>query len=378
MKCNGCGHENDEGARFCQGCGSPLTGGGEKTDAGPGSVSCPKCGTENTADLKFCTGCGGPLVVGPEKDDTERLADELSETSREMAREAAAASARAAASAAKVGGSILGVVGVLLKRNWKIVVPIFVVVVVVICWPYIWPYIKMRLPVSNWIEPETDMKFIGIAGGCFQMGSPASEKERGDNEGPVHEVCLDGFQMGKYEVTQKQWRGMMGSNPSEFSGCDECPVENVSWDDVQKFIRKLNARGQGKYRLPTEAEWEYVCRSGGKPEKYCGGNDIDRLAWYSGNSGSKTHPVGQKAANGLGIYDMSGNVWEWVSDWYKNKYYADSPRENPQGPSGGSSRVFRGGRWNSSPAYVRSAGRGHGDPGYRDSSLGFRLARTSP
>ncbi|MBF0584006.1 MAG: formylglycine-generating enzyme family protein [Magnetococcales bacterium] len=161
-------------------------------------------------------------------------------------------------------------------------------------------------------------------------------------------------------------------------GCDDCPVEKVSWNDVQEFIQKLNARGQGRYRLPTEAEWEYACRSGGKPEKYCGGNDIDRLAWYDGNSGSKTHPVGQKAANGLGIYDMSGNVWEWVSDWYDGKYYANSPRENPKGASDGSSRVYRGGSWGDGPAYVRSADRGSGGPGGRIFDLGFRLARTLP
>ena len=362
MKCKQCGHETEEGARFCQGCGSPLTVGSEaarppeEPDAGPGGISCPKCGMENASGLKFCTGCGGPLVVGPEKDDTERLADELSETSREMAREAAAASARAASTAAKVGGSILGVVGVLLKRNWKIVVPVVVVIVVS---PFIYGlYFKSKF------------NLISVPGGCFRMGSNSGDSD----EKPVHEVCLDGFQMGKYEVTQKQWRLVMGSNPSKFSGCDECPVEQVSWDEVQEFIRKV---GNG-VRLPTEAEWEYACRSGGKDQEYAGGSDVGSVGWYDDNSGSKTHPVGGKAANGLGLYDMSGNVWEWVQDVYASDAYGEHARKNPIYDGSGSFRVSRGGSWGNNAGFLRCADRYDSAPGGRgrSSNLGFRLART--
>ncbi|MBF0286057.1 MAG: SUMF1/EgtB/PvdO family nonheme iron enzyme [Magnetococcales bacterium] len=225
-------------------------------------------------------------------------------------------------------------------------------------------------------DSAIDMEFVRVSGGCFQMGSNDGD----GNEKPVHEVCLSPFEIGKYEVTQGQWRAVMGSNPSNFSSCgDGCPVERVSWEDVQDFIKKLNVGGSGRYRLPTEAEWEYACRSGGRnDEMYCGGNDIDRVAWYNGNSGMETYPVGRKSANGLGLYDMSGNVWEWVSDWYENKYYANAPRNNPSGPNSGSSRVFRGGSWDDSPAGVRSARRRRVDPGARFGGLGFRLARTSP
>jgi formylglycine-generating enzyme required for sulfatase activity len=164
-----------------------------------------------------------------------------------------------------------------------------------------------------------------------------------------------GFSIGKYEVTQGQWKKVMGSNPSHFSSCgDNCPVEQVSWNDAQQFISKLNSMSGASYRLPTEAEWEYACRAGENHE-YCGSNDINSVAWYSSNSGSQTHPVGQKQANAWGIHDMSGNVWEWVQD------------------SEGSNRVLRGGSWVDSPVHVRAAfrywadpaGRFYGDGGFR-------------
>jgi formylglycine-generating enzyme required for sulfatase activity len=183
--------------------------------------------------------------------------------------------------------------------------------------------------------------------------------------------------MGKIEVTQRQWEQVMGNNPVRFKD-DDHPVEQVSWNDTQAFVKKFNAQGQGGFRLPTEAEWEYACRSGGKNETYCGGDDVDRLAWYTSNSGGKTHPVGQKSANALGLYDMSGNVWEWVSDWYDENYYRDSPKNNPQGPSSGASRVDRGGGWGSSPAFVRAALRYGITPGDRSYGLGFRLLRSYP
>ena len=192
------------------------------------------------------------------------------------------------------------------------------------------------------------------------------------DERPSHEVTLDSFELGKYEVTQKQWRLVMGSNPSSFSGCDECPVEKVSWGDVQSFIRKV---GNG-VRLPTEAEWEYACRSGGKDQEYAGGSDVGSVGWYDDNSGSKTHPVGGKAANGLGLYDMSGNVREWVQDVYASDAYGKHARKNPIYDGSGSLRVGRGGSWHSDAGYLRCAVRYSYSPGYRHSSLGFRLART--
>ncbi|HDP98542.1 MAG TPA: hypothetical protein ENN22_05075, partial [bacterium] len=158
----------------------------------------------------------------------------------------------------------------------------------------------------------TTADMVFVAGGTFMMGS-----NEYDNEKPIHKVYVDDFYIGKYEVTQKQWFEIMGSNPSRFKG-DNLPVERVSWNDVQEFIRKLNAKTGGNFRLPTEAEREYASRGGSRSAhfKYSGSNNVDNVAWYDNNSGRKTHPVGTKQPNELGLYDMSGNVWEWCSDWY--------------------------------------------------------------
>jgi formylglycine-generating enzyme required for sulfatase activity len=206
-------------------------------------------------------------------------------------------------------------------------------------------------------DPTTGMEFVFVKGGCYQMGDTFGDGDA--DEKPVHEVCVGDFYMGKYEVTQGQWRKVMGSNPSKFTGCgDNCPVEMVSWDDSQNFLGKLSEKGGKGYRLPSEAEWEYAARSGGKAEKYSGGNDIDSVAWYSSNSGSQTHPVGQKRPNGLGIYDMTGNVWEWTGDWYGENYYGSSPRDNPRGPSNEQYRALRGGSWSFEPRFARASDRG--------------------
>ncbi len=223
--------------------------------------------------------------------------------------------------------------------------------------------------------PVRDMKFVEVKGGCFQMGDTFGDG--GSDEKPAHEVCVDDFSIGKYEVTQAQWEAVMGSNPSRFKQCGgNCPVEDVSWNDIQKFIKKLNSQTDSFYRLPTEAEWEYAARSGGKSEKYSGGNDVDSVAWYDSNSGRQTHPVGQKQPNGLGIYDMSGNVWEWCQDWYGDGYYESSPKDNPQGPSSGSRRVLRGGSWYNYALFMRATSRYRFNPVGRDSGNGFRLVRT--
>jgi formylglycine-generating enzyme required for sulfatase activity len=219
------------------------------------------------------------------------------------------------------------------------------------------------------------MDFVLIPAGTFKMGSDTGDSD----EKPVHEVRLSkAFYLGKHEVTQGQWQAVMGSNPSYFKGEATLPVEQVSWEDVQEFLRKLNAKEGGtKYRLPTEAEWEYAARAG-STTAYSFGNDERQLgdyAWYFANSGSKTHPVGQKKPNAWGLYDMHGNVWEWVQDWYGP--YSAGSAVDPAGPSSGSRRVFRGGSWIFDARLCRSAYRYRVTPGSRIHYLGVRLLRTA-
>ena len=229
------------------------------------------------------------------------------------------------------------------------------------------------------------------------------------NEKPVHEVCVDGFYMGKYEVTVKEFRKFVdetgyrteaekgdgcfvytgrdwkkGSNNNwrnpGISQSDNYPVVCVSHNDSVEYIRWLREKAKKRYRLPTEAEWEYAARSGGKSEKWAGTSDEHDLilyAWYSRNSNSNTHPVGEKRPNGQGLYDMSGNVWEWCQDWYGEKYYESSPKNNPQGPGGGQYRARRGGSWFNDPRYVRASVRSWGVPTDRTYNSGFRLVLPS-
>jgi formylglycine-generating enzyme required for sulfatase activity len=238
---------------------------------------------------------------------------------------------------------------------------------------------------TTWKEPFTGMEFVLVPGGCYEMGDAFGDGY--DDQKPAHKVCLDDYYMAKYEVTQKQWQMVMGGNPSNFKGCDDCPVENVSWDDAQAFIKKVNDRTGMRLRLPTEAEWEYACaaRSGGKKEKWAGTDNESSLgeyAWYDKNSEKRTRPVGQKKPNGLGLYDMSGNVQEWVNDWYDDKYYGKSPEKNPQGPLEGAltlfgkGRVIRGGSWDYDLDYARCADRGWTYPDNGVYYFGFRCART--
>jgi len=226
---------------------------------------------------------------------------------------------------------------------------------------------------TGFTDPTTGMEFVLIKGGCFQMGSNSSEKD----DRPVHEVCVDDFYLGKYEVTQDQYQEITGSNPSFFKG-GNLPVERVSWDDAQSYLRQLNSRSNQNYRLPTEAEWEYAARNGGKDEIYAGGNNVNAVGWYGGNSKGKTHPVGQKRANELGLYDMTGNVWEWCQDWFGRDYYGKSPRNNPQGPASGTDRANRGGGWFIDARLARVTVRNWFKPDdNRSFALGFRLARPS-
>ena len=228
----------------------------------------------------------------------------------------------------------------------------------------------ISIPVKDGISIE----MVKVEAGTFMMGATSEMKDPYDDEKPVHQVTLtNDYYMGKYEVPQALWEAVMGSNPSEYKG-DNLPVEMVSWNDCQEFISKLNSLTGRKFRLPTEAEWEYAARGGKRSRgyQYSGNSNISDVAWYDGNSGSKPHPVGTKQANELGIYDMSGNVYEWCSDWYGS--YSSSSQTNPTGADSGSFRVFRGGGWGIYARGCRLSYRYIFTPDDRRSYLGLRLA----
>ena len=216
---------------------------------------------------------------------------------------------------------------------------------------------------------------VYVEGGTFTMGAT---KEQGHDvesyEKPAHQVTLSSYYIGKYEVTQELWQAVMGKNPSGFKGDARRPVERVSWDDCQEFITKLNRLTGKRFRLPTEAEWEYAARGGkwSRDYKYAGSNNLDAVAWYDGNSANTTHPVGQKSSNELGIYDMSGNVYEWCLDWWGD--YSSAPQMNPTGPVSGYFRLCRGGGWHYDARYCRVLRRGNLLPSNSSNTLGLRLA----
>ena len=214
---------------------------------------------------------------------------------------------------------------------------------------------------------------VYVSGGTFTMGGTSEQgSDADDSEKPTHSVTLSSYYICKYEVTQALWRAVMGSNPSYFKG-DNLPVESVSWNDCQTFINRLNSYTGRNFRLPTEAEWEFAARGGNysRHYKYSGSNYISDVAWYGDNSGDRTHPVGTKQANELGLYDMSGNVWEWCSDWYGS--YSSYSQTDPIGPNNGSNRMDRGGCWGNFAKRCRPAYRSYGTPGYRDHGRGLRL-----
>ena len=223
----------------------------------------------------------------------------------------------------------------------------------------------------NW-EPE----MVFVEPGTFTMGCTNEQGDDCFGDLPVHQVTLTkGYYIGKYEVTQAQWVAVMGNNPSYFKG-DNLPVEQVNWYDIQDFITRLNGLTEKNYRLPTEAEWEYACRGGVQSvhHKYSGSNNIDDVAWYWDGETyeGQTHPVGTKLPNELGIYNMSGNVWEWCNDWYGA--YSDEAQTDPQGPVKGGDRIWRGGSWSSVAASCRVSFREHASQSNRLHHLGFRIA----
>jgi formylglycine-generating enzyme required for sulfatase activity len=247
-----------------------------------------------------------------------------------------------------------------------------------------------------WRDPALRMSFVWVPGGCFEMGCGEWSGDCSRTEKPVHRVCINGFWMERHEVTQQQWKRLMGSNPSDFRHCgSQCPVEKVSWNEAVEFARKLSSKTGYTFRLPTEAEWEFACRSGGKKQRYAGGGSLGAAAWYRDNAGETPHHVGRKRPNGLGIYDMSGNVWEWCLDIYTKDAYrkAIGTLRNPvfigekyadiykgdsilrilQGISG--YRSIRGGSWGNAADRLRCSARIRGNPDSRRDWLGFRLVR---
>lgn len=255
-----------------------------------------------------------------------------------------------------------------------------------------WNPVLEGVGTGNWqfrLEAKTS-SWIFVEGGSFMMGSNDGES----HEKPVHQVTVSSFLIGKYEVTQKEWTEVMGSNPSNWKG-DNLPVEGVSWLQAIEYCNKRSLKeglkpcysGSGAsiscdwsangYRLPTEAEWEYAARGGkqSKAFKYSGSNELGTVAWSRSSSGNRTHEVGIKQPNELGIYDMSGNVWEWCWDWYGSAYYSKSPNADPRGPASGSTHPLRGGGWNDIDSFCRTAVRYGYNPSKSISNYGFRVSR---
>lgn len=220
------------------------------------------------------------------------------------------------------------------------------------------------------VLPKIEMVFV--QGGKIKIGSIDGQAD----ERPVRTVEIKSFYIGKFEITQKQWKMVMQKNPSNFNNCDDCPVEKVCWKDANEFIKYLNKLSKKKFRLPTEAEWEFAAKGGIKSKDFVfsGSNNIEEVAWFRGNSQNKSHAVGSKKPNELDIYDMTGNVAEWCSDWYMEKYYSGAPSENPQGPQNGELKVLRGGSWRSNEAICKNTFRSAFKPNKAFAVYGFRVA----
>ena len=334
MKCPHCGKEHSDSARFCENTGKQLL------------KACPwgDCADYGKAILpmraKFCPRCGRPLQGNTESKSKRRLW------------------LRRIMVLVGIAGVVLGIVAYLnYRQNSPIVYKGEI------------PQSTIETIVVNGVE----FNMVKIEGGTFHMGA-TSEQGGYYEEKPVHSVTISDYYIGETEVTQELWEAVMGSNPSYFTGNNQRPVEYVSWYDCQEFIKKLNQLTGKKFRLPTEAEWEYAARGGkySRGYKYSGSNAVDEVAWYESNSGETTHPVATKEANELGLYDMNGNVWEWCKDWYGD--YQSNSQTNPTGPSEGACRVLRGGSWYSLDRNVRVSSRDYCTPGAGYDNRGLRLA----
>ena len=339
--------------------------------------TCTRCGRkelcqDHKVNGKYCPDCGDKIV------DEKRLAEE--QHKREVESERLSKDKPTPTPVTPVIKRESAIVQTMPKKSraWVFSSVLFSILVL-LYFAVIQPYQqkeaedrRRRTPVALTDGPLTGMKFAFIPGGSFQMGS----NDGTEDEKPVHTVNIGSFQMMTTEVTQAMWEQVMGDNPSNFKGSVR-PVESVSWEDIQEFLKKLNTQYPGRsYRLPTESEWEYACRAGTTTRFSSGSSDsdLDRVGWYSGNSGDKTHPVGQKQPNAWGLYDMHGNVWEWCEDvWHED--YNGAPTDGSAWTKGGNQgrRVLRGGSWYGSPKYCRSAFRGrYGAVGSND-VVGFRL-----
>lgn len=231
-------------------------------------------------------------------------------------------------------------------------------------------------PIQTYYAHGVSFKMIGVQGGSFRMGSTDSDAD--SDERPTHMVTLNSYYIGETEVTQELWEAVMNYNPSEFQYSSQLPVEFVSWDDCRDFIRELNSITGKEFRFPSEAEWEYAARGGHQPSstKFSGSNSIAAVGWYNSNSEETTHPVKMKKPNSLGIYDMSGNLWEWCQDWYGP--YSSNNANNPSGPFSGSNKVLKGGAWNGGPKNCRLTNRDGRTTDYASNRLGLRLALSLP
>ncbi len=329
---------------------------------------CGACGQQFSSAMKFCTSCGHtlqPLAAGASGGQLVMNTYEYTPSQPSLAPAAAAAAVRPKR---KLLMPILA--GAAMVLFVAIVGPIFLIMNQKGLGPSLSSVPQNQNTAAKAPINQAGIEFVLIQPGSFMMGS----NEFPPNEKPVHKVTINySFYMGKYEVTQAQWQAMMGSNPSSFKACgDKCPVENVSWDDAQSFINKLNGlNGRFEYRLPSEAEWEYARRAGTTTDN---ADDFKKVAWFEQNAEGKTHAVGQKAANAWGLYDMAGNVLEWCEDWYHERYDG-APTDGSAWLSGGKQeyRVLRGGSWNNGPPGLQSTNRGLNIPAARSNVLGFRV-----
>ncbi len=235
-----------------------------------------------------------------------------------------------------------------------------------------------------WVDPVSGIGFVWVGNGCYTMGSLPKVEHREDDEGPTHEVCIahppGGFWLGRREVTQGEWRQVMRNNPAQFRKGDDYPVERVSWEGAETFLARLNRsyQGQMQFRLPTEAEWEYACRNQGLDVRYAGSGDPAQAGWSRQNSNGMTQRSGSRMVNRLGLFDMSGNVWEWVQDSYDGQAYRQHGRENPLYDSPGVYRVIRGGAWDTPPDAMRCSNRGSEAFSSRKSNIGLRIVAQFP